>query len=179
VLFLDECHLLWGDVCGYVWGQTNKRIEIPIKNIKARQTYYGALNYQTKEFTVKEYEAGNSENTIDFIKHLQTKYQGKRIAVIWDGATYHKSAEFKDFLARENDNRSPDRWQINCIQLAPNAPEQNPVEDVWLQGKNCLRCFWYLLKCFKAVKCLFELCLDGQKFDFPKLQLYTPASVLN
>jgi putative transposase len=25
VFFVDECHLLWGDVCGYVWGQTNIR----------------------------------------------------------------------------------------------------------------------------------------------------------
>jgi putative transposase len=23
VFFIDECHLLWGDVCGYMWGQTN------------------------------------------------------------------------------------------------------------------------------------------------------------
>ncbi len=30
VFFVDECHLLWGDVCGYVWGKTNIRIEVPI-----------------------------------------------------------------------------------------------------------------------------------------------------
>jgi putative transposase len=29
VYMIDECHLLWGDVCGYVWGKTNKRIEVP------------------------------------------------------------------------------------------------------------------------------------------------------
>jgi hypothetical protein len=22
VYMIDECHLLWGDVCGYVWGKT-------------------------------------------------------------------------------------------------------------------------------------------------------------
>lgn len=38
VFFVDECHLLGNDVCGYVWGKTNIRIEIPIKNIKDRQT---------------------------------------------------------------------------------------------------------------------------------------------
>ncbi len=45
VVFIDECHLLGGDVCGYVWGETNARIEVPIKNEKDRQTYFGALNY--------------------------------------------------------------------------------------------------------------------------------------
>jgi putative transposase len=48
VYMIDECHLLWGDVCGYVWGKTNKRIEVPMTNQRERQTYFGAINYQTK-----------------------------------------------------------------------------------------------------------------------------------
>jgi len=60
--FLDECHLLGGDVCGYVWGKTNLRIEVPIRNEKDRQTY-GALDAQTKEFIVQEYSAGNGETS--------------------------------------------------------------------------------------------------------------------
>jgi len=45
---IDECHLLWGDVCGYVWGKTKIRIEVSMTNQRERQTYFGALNYQTK-----------------------------------------------------------------------------------------------------------------------------------
>lgn len=48
VFFVDECHLLGDDVCGYVRGKADSRIEIPIKNIKDRQTYFGALDYQKK-----------------------------------------------------------------------------------------------------------------------------------
>ena len=36
------------------WGLTDKRIKIPIKNERERQTYYGAYYYQTKEFIVQE-----------------------------------------------------------------------------------------------------------------------------
>ena len=68
---IDECHLLWGDILGYAWGKTDERIEIAIKNEKERQTYYGALDYKTKEFLVQEYESGNTKNTIEFIKYLQ------------------------------------------------------------------------------------------------------------
>jgi len=107
VFFIDECHLLGNDVCGYVWGKTDIRIEIPIKNIKDRQTYFGALNYQTREFTVREYKAGDSDSTIDFIKYLQNKYPGKRIALIWDGASYHKSDDVKTFLATVNQHCEP------------------------------------------------------------------------
>ena len=40
VLFMvDECHLLWGDLVSYAWGRKDKRIDIPIKNERERQTY--------------------------------------------------------------------------------------------------------------------------------------------
>jgi len=79
VLFVDESHLCWGDTCGYVWGRSDSRVEIPITNSKERQTYYGALNYHTKEFILEEYDAGNGENTKRFIELLQNKYSGKQI----------------------------------------------------------------------------------------------------
>jgi len=37
---LDECHLLWGDLCGYVWGKTNERIEVDMTNYRNKQTYF-------------------------------------------------------------------------------------------------------------------------------------------
>ena len=45
VWFIDECHLLWGDMLGYVWGKQSERLEVPITNERERVTYYGALNY--------------------------------------------------------------------------------------------------------------------------------------
>ncbi|WP_202895693.1 IS630 family transposase [Iningainema tapete] len=78
VLFVDECHLLWGDVCGYVWGKTDIRIEIPLSNEKERQSYYGALNYQTREFIIGEYSCGNGENTVEFMKYLRSSVSRKK-----------------------------------------------------------------------------------------------------
>ena len=178
VLFLDECHLLYGDICGYVWGQTNIRIEIPMDNGKHRQTYFGALNYQTQEFTMQSYPAGNGASTVEFIKHLQNKYAQSKIILIWDGASYHRFGEFRDFLAEMNHEIPASDWPITCILFAPNAPQQNPVEDVWLQAKNFLRKYWHLCRSFKAVKILFELFASEQKFNFPKVHLYQPVELM-
>ena len=175
VLFIDECHLLWGDVCGYAWGKTDIRIEIPIKNQKDKQTYYGALNYQTKEFIVREYSAGNGENTVKFLKNLHLQFPSQRLVVIWDGTSYHKSTEVKEFLATVNNSHDSSQWQITCIVFAPLAPEQNPVEDVWLQAKNFLRKYWHLCKSFRVVKWLFQFFTNHQKFDFPKSKQYMPC----
>jgi len=60
VFFQDECHLLWGDLCGYIWGETKARIEVPIVNERERQTYYGAVNFYTQQCLIQAALAGNS-----------------------------------------------------------------------------------------------------------------------
>jgi len=36
VYLIDECHVLWGDVCGYAWGIRSERLEIPMTNERDR-----------------------------------------------------------------------------------------------------------------------------------------------
>jgi len=172
VFFLDECHLLWGDICGYVWGKTSERIEVPIVSDRQRQTYFGAVNYATHEFTLKAYPTGNSEHTIDFLKVLQSLHPNKQLVLIWDGASYHRSEQMQQYLASLNQQRVTKDWRITCHRLAPNAPEQNPVEDIWLQAKRWIREWYHLCKSFTAVKFLFEFATHQQVFNFPKLSMY-------
>ena len=77
----DESHLLWGDTTGYVWGQRNERIEVPIQNIKERQTYYGALDLYNKEFFLAPSDKGNGENTVMFIERLQALNPDKKLMI--------------------------------------------------------------------------------------------------
>jgi transposase len=63
-------------------------------------------------------------------------------------------------------------WLVTCIKFALNAPEQNPVEDIWLQAKTFIRQFYHLCDSFKMVKWLFKFFAEGQVFNFLKLNLY-------
>lgn len=172
-MFLDECHLLWGDLCGYGWSRRNQRVELEVKSTKERQTYYGALDYLSKSFVVHEYSAGNEDNTIAFIKYLQSLYDAStRLVLIWDGASYHRSARVREFLAQTNGDLPQEAWKLTCIRLAPNAPEQNPVEDVWLQAKQFIRKYARMCQEFKSVKFLFKFCTHLQTFAFPKAFMY-------
>ena len=85
VFFLDECHLLWGDICGYVWGNRQERIEVPVINERQKQTYYGALNFYTQKFLIKAYDKGNSQSTIAFLEYLRSHCPQSRIALIGVG----------------------------------------------------------------------------------------------
>lgn len=164
---------------GYVWGQTNERIEVPVVNERQRQTYFGALNCCTKEFLVQPYTQGNSESTIKFLKYLQLQYPQQRLAIFWDGASYHRSDQLKTYLQVVNQDSKPDTWAITCTRFAPNAPEQNPVEDVWLQAKRFIRSCYHLCKSFTAVKFLFKFITHYQVKDFPKLSMYGNFSLIN
>lgn len=172
VYVVDECHLLWGDACGYVWGKTSIRIEVPILNEKEKETYFGALNYQTKQFFVQGYGAGNSENTVLFIKYLQALNPGTRTLILWDGASYHKYGAIPGYLSEVNQNLERSNWRITCELFAPHAPEQNPVEDIWLQAKRFIREYWHFCRSFAVIKELFMLATHCQFFNFSKVNMY-------
>ena len=94
-----------------------------ITNEKDRQTYLGALNYQSKQFHVQSYPSGDGKSTVKFIKYLQKKYKKRRIILIWDGANYHKYGKFRKFLLSANNDKKPNNWSITCILFAPNSPQ--------------------------------------------------------
>ena len=168
----DECHLLWGDTLGYVWGKTNERNSIPITNEKLRQTYYGAVNIMTGDCYVSPYERGNGKYTIEYINYLRKTLNNKKILILWDGASYHKSNEMKDYLAQLNNGLTSENWEVTLELFAPNAPEQNPVEDIWLQGKNSLRKAFAENNTFAKVKKSFINYYQNRRITFPKIEMY-------
>lgn len=168
--------MLWGDTTGYVWGRRNEKTEVPIQNIKQRQTYYGALNLYNRDFVLMPHDAGNEENTVAFIKHLQDLNPGKKLILIWDGASYHRSEAVQVYLKKMNEDLEEQEWKVTCLLFAPHAPEQNPVEDVWLRGKNFLRKHFYKNKTFRQVKNSFCDFINQQIFDFNKINWYLNIS---
>lgn len=65
---------------------------------------------------------------------------------------------------------------MRCIQFAPHAPEQNPIEEVWNQAKAYVRKQWRQCDAtFASVMHLFEYALDTLTFNYAKLDMYTPC----
>lgn len=172
MLFFDECHLLSGDLQGYVWGRTDERVVVPVVNERERQTYYGAVDLVSKRLFIEAHEKGNTACTIAYLKSLQAQFPHQRLLILWDGASYHRSGELKEYLAQVNEGLTQEEWKIHCVRFAPNDPTQNPIEDAWLQGKTWLRRMSGLCPSFPALKALFEQFFRLDTFDFPKLHRY-------
>lgn len=157
-----------------VWGQRNASIEVPMTNERERQTYYGAVNLLTHEFHLKAFAAGKGECTVAYLRWVRGLYPGKQIILLWDGASYHRDVQVKALLAEMNAELEEKDWQLLCLLFAPNAPDQNPVEDIWLQGKNYLRKNFAHNKTFAAVKNCFFQFLHQFRLNSVKFAWYTP-----
>ena len=131
VLLLDECHLMWGDTIGYVWGKTDQEITVPVVNERDKQTYYGAIDYLDRELLLKAYHAGNSENTIDYLQYLLTQSPNQRLLIFWDGASYHRSKEVRGFLNEVNQGLPTYQWKIHCERECSQLPRTKPSTRIF------------------------------------------------
>jgi len=174
VLYLDECHLLWDDARGYSWAPSTQRVEVPMTNFRERQTYYGAIDPVSGTVHVIPTDNADGNWTMIFVEYLRQEYGEKQLFLLWDGASYHRGVEMQDYLDGVNLHLARDAWRVTCIRFAPNAPEQNPIEDVWLKAKQYLRKYWYVCQHFKDAMRLFEEAFDKLSFRFEKLHIYLP-----
>ena len=172
VLFIDQCHLLWGDLTGYVWGRSDQEITVSVVNERKKQTYYGAVDYLDRELILKAYDAGNSENTIDYLRYLLSQSAEQQLLILWDGASYHRSEAVRAFLDEVNQGLPVEQWKIHCVRFAPNCPQQNPIEDIWLQAKTWVRRFCALIPTFSHLTWMFEWFIQNTTFDFATFQMY-------
>jgi transposase len=175
---LDEMHLLEGDLISHLWGDTEKRLKIPINNEKNRQTYYGALNLFKPELIIEEYDKGNGENTVKFVQKILEINKGKRVILYWDGAAYHRGEDMQKFLTEINWDREAKDWRVTCHLFAPYAPEQNPIEAIWLSLKNLLRKAYRFGKNFTIIKQIFKMLVEFLLFNFPNIKNYEAFSHL-
>ena len=63
------------------------------------------------------------EDKYEFVKNLQRKYLNQKIVLIWDGASYHRFGEFREYLTEVNQSKSTDDLEVTCILFATNAPQ--------------------------------------------------------
>ena len=91
---------------------------MPVGNVRYKQTYFGALDYKTKEFFIYKAKKANSETTIGFLKYLQSLRPQAKILIIWDGASYYRSGQIKEYLDSLNAELEKEQWLITCERFA-------------------------------------------------------------
>lgn len=177
-MFVDECFLHWGDVCGYRWGKRNEPLVIPVGNTKARQAFYGALDARSGEMHMLPYPKAEQVATTDFLDELRYRYPDAKLTICWDNASWHQGPVLRTYLAACNDGLPPEAWPITLIHFAPHDPTQNPIEEVWHQGKTAIRKLRRAATHFREVIAAFEERLERAFFAFPNRQMYGDLQII-
>jgi transposase len=144
-LFGDESRFGTRTQIGYGWFKKNERTTVKV-NIGYLAFYiYTAISAITGEHFSAKFPNVDTDCMNAFLENLSKHYEGKRIALIIDGAGWHKS---KDLKTPKN---------IDIFLLPPYSPELNPVERFWAFVKqNILR--------NRLFESLTELQLNLEKF---------------
>lgn len=66
---------------------------------------------------------GNSKYFLQFIHQLKQNFHNKRIVIIADNVSYHKSKRVKQNIKNKED--------VTILYLPTYSPEYNPVEQIW------------------------------------------------
>ena len=156
MLFTDKCHLMAGELKGYVWENRGQCVEVPIINEHERQAHYSALCLMSQRIVVEAYTAGNTTNVIAYLKSLQGQLSQQRLLLPWDGESYQRAGDLRKFSVQVNQGLPEEQRRIHCIQFAPNDPTQNLIKDVWRQAENWLCRRAELCPTCSRVKALFD-----------------------
>lgn len=117
-----------------MWLPVGVRTKICVDRDRESMSFFGGLNLRTGKVDLTRIEGRqNTEQTIFALDRLQRAYPGKKIAVVWDNASWHRSKELKKWFATGGQFED-----ITLIQLPPYAPEHNPIEHVWNHAKGSI-----------------------------------------
>jgi len=113
------------------WLKKGEKTIIKINRKKEHQNYVGFLSQKTFRANVYRVDWQNTEQILKALKRLLVLYPTKRIAIIWDNATWHRSRELKAELGKGGLLE-----RVHLIAMPPYAPDENPIEHVWNTAKK-------------------------------------------
>lgn len=95
---------------------------------RKRRNVYGFLNIKTGQEHAFKTELQNMYVTRDILKEIRALYPTQNIVLLWDNAGWHKGSVVQEYIKQEEN--------IVEIPFPTYAPEENPQEHVWKQGRH-------------------------------------------
>lgn len=129
MVFLDESAFYMSPTVDRSWAPTGRRFELKGPLSRAHLSVIGALTWDGSLYLQAQSKALGSSGVVRFLRHLLQHIPGP-ILLLWDGARIHRSAEIREFLSLDRDQR------LVHEHFPTYAPEVDPQEYVWNQLKH-------------------------------------------
>lgn len=119
IFFFDESRFGTHSKLGHGWFEKGSRTSIPVKLGFKNFYLYSSVEPLSGDSCTLLLPKVNTQCMNIFLDEMSHLYNGQKIALVMDGAGWHKS---KSMRLPEN---------IEIIYLPPYSPELNPVEKLW------------------------------------------------
>lgn len=95
---------------------------------RKRRNVYGFLNVKTGQEHAFKTGLQNMYVTRDILEEIRKLYPTQKIVLFWDNTGWHKGSVAQEYLRKDGN--------IVQIPFPTYAPEENPQEHVWKQGRS-------------------------------------------
>ena len=127
----DETRLVHEAITRRAWCQRGAKTKLTVDRERQAQNYIGFLDLQSGDCDLHALHWQNSGTIIEALTNLLTDHPRKKITIIWDNASWHRSKELRAHLGPGNLFE-----RLHLIWMPPYSPDHNPIEHVWKDGKD-------------------------------------------
>lgn len=111
-----------------VWLPQGEYPKIEVATKRYARSIYGFLNIKTGQETAFKTKWQNMYITYEVLEKLRKVYPAQKIFLIWDKAPWHKGSKAQQFIKEDG--------KIEILDFPRAAPELNPQEHVWKNGRS-------------------------------------------
>lgn len=124
----DEMHLSSQTTVQKIWLPRGEYPQIKVTKKRESRSIYGFLNIKTGQEHAFKTLWQNMYITAEILPKLRALYSDKKLLLIWDKAGWHKGREAQQVIQADGN--------IETIYFPSAAPENNPQEHVWKEGRR-------------------------------------------
>lgn len=128
VLVADEMSLSTQTTTQRIWLPQGEYPKIEVATKRDSRSVYGFLNIRNGKEVAFKTPWQNMHITYEVLGKLRKIYPTQKLFLVWDKAPWHKGSKAQQFI-REDGN-------IETFDFPRAAPEQNPQEHVWKNGRS-------------------------------------------
>lgn len=128
ILVEDEMSLSMQTTFQKIWLPAGEYPKIEVASQKTARSIYGFLNIQNGKEHAFKTDWQNMYITAEVLGRLRKVYPTQKILLIWDQAPSHKGSKAQEFIKKDG--------KIETIHFPRAAPEENPQEHVWKNGRS-------------------------------------------